>query len=342
MSNYFVCSQRQTTNIMKNYPSTTIRNSLLSAVLLFTVQFAAAQSQNASISFQGILKKVTGEPVADGDYDFVFSFWSSPTGTANTDKLLKAGTTDYDTPTNQWTETTTITVSGGVYSHNLGSITPLNPANFTGPVYLNIRVEGKDQLPRTAFTYSPYSFFVYNARNVICSGAVGDVKYSILPPEQFKDANGECWVPLDGRPLEQTDALYELGITTLPNAGGLFLRAQDYAATSGTEYWEPKNSSDYDPERTSASPIGTVQGGAFKTHVHTIANAGSHNHTLTRVGSGGPADGTKMSSSDKSILGKSYSYYAGDHTHTINTNSDGGGTETRPSNLNLWVYVRIN
>jgi len=325
----------------KNNYSKIVLNYLLVLVILFGDKLATAQ--NAAISFQGILKKVTDEPVADGDYNFTFSFWSSPTGTANTDKLLKEGLTDFDNPSNQWSETTTITVTGGVYSHNLGSITPLNPANFTGPVYLNIRVEGKDQLPRTAFTYSPYSFFVYNARNVVCSGAVGDVKYSILPPDKFKDANGECWVPLDGRVLSQTDALYSLGITTLPNGGGLFLRAQDYATISGTEYWKPRNNSDNDPDRTSASAIGEVQSGAFKTHVHTIASGGAHNHRMNRRGSGGTVDGSSdMNSSNNSDCSTSVSSTNGVHTHTINANSDGGGTETRPSNLNLWVYVRIN
>jgi hypothetical protein len=305
---------------------------------------AFTQNQTPYISFQGILKKISGEPVTDGDYDFTFSFWSTPSGTSNDDKLLKTGATDNSDPANQWSETVTLTVTGGVYSHNLGSVTPLNPNNFTGPVYLNIRVGGKDQLPRTEFTYSPYSFFVYNARTVVCSGAVGDVKYSILPPDQFKDANGDCWVPLDGRTLASTDALYQQGITMLPNAGGLFLRAQDFAIISGSEYWKPKNNSDNDPNRTASTAIGSVQNSAFKSHVHTVADDGAHNHSVNRRSNGGIQNGDNdLINTDKSIIGTSYSSYAGGHNHTINANSDGGSTsETRPANLNLWVYVRIN
>jgi hypothetical protein len=79
--------------------------------------------------------------------------------------------------------------------------------------------------------------FVSKAYQAVCSGAVGDIKYSLLPPDKFKDVNGDCWVPLDGRTLSSTDALYlyQQGVTTLPNAGGTFIRTQDFAASTFTE-----------------------------------------------------------------------------------------------------------
>jgi hypothetical protein len=303
-----------------------------------------AQQQDAYINYQGILKLASGEPAADGDYDFTFSFWSSETGTANTDKLLKIGATDPNVPSNQWSETVTLSVAGGVYSHNLGSVTPMNPKNFTGPVYLNIRVGNKDLVPRTQFTYSPYSFFVYNTRTVVCSGAVGDVKYSILPPDKFREANGDCWVPLDGRTLAATDVLNQTyGIATLPNAGGQFIRTQDFAADGGTEYWKPQNSSDRDPERTSATPAGTLQSGTLTTHIHTMSSDGNHSHSYVRKGAaesnnGNVNDNTVSSNNNDLSGGTAYTTTDGAHGHTVAST----GSETRPVNMNFWIYIRIN
>jgi hypothetical protein len=195
----------------------------------------ALLAQDATIVFQGIVKNASGAPVADGEYTFNFTLWSSLDGTANTDKLLKIGATDYNTPSNQWSETVTLQVRGGVYSHYLGSVTPLNPQNFLEPVFLNINFQGRDLVPRAGLGYSPYALFVSKAYQAVCSGAVGDIKYSLLPPDKFKDVNGDCWVPLDGRTLSSTDALYQQGVMTLPNAGGTFIRTQDFAASTFTE-----------------------------------------------------------------------------------------------------------
>ena len=201
---------------------------------IFIVQNALL-AQDATIVFQGIVKNASGAPVADGEYTFNFTLWSSLNGTANTDKLLKIGATDYNTPSNQWSETVTLQVRGGVYSHYLGSVTPLNPQNFLEPVFLNINFQGRDLVPRAGLGYSPYALFVSKAYQAVCSGAVGDIKYSLLPPDKFKDVNGDCWVPLDGRSLSSTDALYQQGVTTLPNAGGTFIRTQDFAASTDQE-----------------------------------------------------------------------------------------------------------
>jgi len=313
--------------------------------------FVFGQASVPKISFQGVLKSASGAPVADGEFTFTFSFWKSLTGTANADKLLKVGQSDPNNAANQWSETVTLGVAGGIYSHNLGSVTPLNPSNFNGPVYLNIKVGGKDLVPRTEFTYSPFSFSVATAQTVACSGAVGDIKYSILSPDKFKDVNGDCWVPLDGRSLNSNDALYALGVTDLPNAGGTFIRAQDFAVVSGSEAWKPKNASDNDPDRTASSTVGTLQADGNKSHNHSgfTATDGAHSHTsqtthlvdnddnddtscAIATPCGSDASGSTQTSVDISNSGSS-------HRHAI---SSDGIAESRPKNLNFWVYVRIN
>ena len=95
---------------------------------------------------------------------------------------------------------------------------------------------------------------------VLCSGAVGDVKYSFLNPTQFAAQNGDCWVPLDGSSLSGTKLGMITGISTLPNAGGLFVRAQEFS-----------NSPDNDPGRTHTSTIGQVQNDEFKQHDHGVS-----------------------------------------------------------------------
>lgn len=314
------------------------------AVLILDQLVGFAQSSVPKISFQGVLKTASGAPVPDGEYTFTFSFWSSLTGTSNADKLLKIGATDPSIPSNQWTETVALGVAGGIYSHNLGSVTPLNPLNFNGPVYLNIKVGGKDLVPRTEFTYAPFSFSVASAQRVVCSGAVGDIKYSILPPDKFKDVNGDCWVPLDGRALSTTDALYAQGVTTLPNAGGMFIRAQDFSVVSGSEAWKPKNNSDNDPGRTSATAPGSFQGDDNKSHTHTGTTSTNGNHTHSwnfglegdDSGSGGSYDEfTRRPGSTGDAIAA-----AGNHSHTFTTDASGG--EARPKNLNFWIYIRIN
>lgn len=335
------------------------RSLIIPGLLLFQTQ--SFGQIVPKISFQGVLKTASGEPVPDGEYTFTFSFWKSLSSTSNSDKLLKIGATDFNVPSNQWAETVTLGVAGGIYSHNLGSVTPLNPKNFEGPVYLNIKVGGKDILPRTEFTYAPFSFSVANAQKVVCSGAVGDIKYSILPPDKFKDVNGACWVPLDGRTLSNTDSLFKLGVHTLPNAGGMFLRSQDFNAIAGTESWKPKNTSDNDPGRDHTSQIGLLQGDTVEVHTHTgtTTSPGFHTHTYrdkyyiqwsydcSSQSSGSAFDVYEnYCSEDDSFTrirqtGDPYGTPDGGHTHDIKT-SPYGGLETRPKNLNFWIYIRIN
>jgi hypothetical protein len=334
---------------------------LICSGLLLTQTQAFSQ---AKISFQGVLKTASGTPVPDDEYEFTFSFWKSQSSTAPADKLLKKGATDFNNPSNQWSETVSLNVAGGIYSHNLGSIEPLNPENFNGPVYLNIRVRGSDILPRTEFTYAPFAFSVGSAQEVVCSGAVGDIKYSILPPDKFKEVNGDCWVPLDGRTLATTDELYSLGVITLPNAGGMFLRAQDFSVVAGLESWKPKNSSDNDPDRDHTSNPGSMQDDGLKAHNHTgiTDSSGMHTHGPIKVGMADqsqydfrkgvyptiPRPGQITNdplNNNWGLLNDEPDFYvtnAGSkHKHPFTTDNT-GSAETRPKNMNFWIYIRIN
>lgn len=312
--------------------SFTIPFSVLACMLmLFSFSSVSAQ-QTKKISLQGFLKDRNGKAVADGDREVTFKLYKTETG----------GTAD-------WTETQTINVFGGVYSTHLGSLSnPIDALDWGGTsYYVGVTIQGTELLPRTELTFAPYSLGSPKAQEVVCSGAVGDIKYSILAPDDFIKVNGTCWVPMDGRTLAPTDKLRTVvtgGLNQIPDGSGAFLRSQEFPGKA-----------DRDPGRTPTSPIATLQSDDLGNHAHSAtlsvsgstSTAGNHNHSMpaamsftgdgTSNTNGGDGQGDSVTATN----------YGGDHQHSIsgtasgNTNS-AGGSETRPKNLNFWVYIRIN
>lgn len=278
---------------------------VLFCIVLFCVTGASLFAQSPRISIQGILKDANGVSVSDGNYAITFRLYNEPTG---------------GTPL--WEEQANVEVVGGIYSHYLGGVTPLRTSDFASVVYVAVRVGTFELTPRSELTYAPYTFA---SATVVCSGAVGDVKYSILDPVKFAQVNGDCWVPMDGRTLAQEDALRQLtGMTNLPNGGGLFIRMQDFA------------NSDNDPGRDVNSPIAVVQGDDVKPHNHTMSEAGQISSPNILEGSFNVQCANCYT--NIRLVGQG-NYTTGNHVHTINNND---GAETRPKNLNLWGYIRIN
>jgi hypothetical protein len=295
--------------------------------LLFAVLFVnLAQAQTPKISIQGTLKTADGASVGDGTYNVTFRLYNELAGV--------------NPPV--WFEEAMVEVIGGIYSHYLGSVIALNPANFANTLYLGVKVGNYELTPRTELAYSPYSFSVAVAQKVVCSGAVGDVKHSILNPTQFAAVNGACWVPMDGRSIAGSELATITGLTNVPDAGGLFIRSQEFSGGANQ-----------DPDRTSSSTIATYQDQAYLSHNHSASSNGSHTHGVL-YDSGGGGIGTfggpmlwftevkdqgTFHTGFAEANGRAQTESEGSHSHTIGAN---GGTETRPKNLNLWVYIRIN
>lgn len=312
-------------------------------VLVLLICLVGANGQNSTvIAFQGILKNASGAPVDDGTYQIKFRLYNASSG-----------------GTKLWEETAGVKTVGGIYSHNLGSVTSLNAGAFANTVYLGVEVNGYELTPRTMMTYAPYTFSAAYAQNVACSGKVGDVKYSILNPSQFQAENGDCWVPMDGRSLQPSDRLRIVtGMTAVPNVGGLFLRAQEFS-----------NSPDNDPDRNFNSAVGSIQDDASERHSHTMTEEGEHTHTTSEAGehthsidrrdngaddvydkNNAHASESSAVTTDRDKIGSFTTPAAGKHTHTLNSTGKhshtiseaGDANETRPKNMNLWVYIRIN
>lgn len=291
---------------------------------LISVSFAlllalSTQAQQAKkISLQGFLKDANGKAVADGQQNITFKLYREMSG-----------------GTAEWTEDQTINVFGGVYSTHLGQTVSLDNLNWgASTYYVGVTVQGTELTPRTELTFAPYSLGSPKAQEVVCSGAVGDIKHSILNPTQFAAVNGDCWIPMDGRALKAEDRLRQItGMTTVPNGGGLFIRSQEFS-----------NSADYDPERNSGSTIAQVQGESFASHGHSGTTDERGGEFLGNFlydslfdfngpfeeGKGNPDYGYRSSA-----------LYNQRHSHNLNINAN-GGNETRPDNLNFWVYIRIN
>src|SRR6185437_3263442 len=109
----------------------------------FFVSSAHANTINGQINFQGKLVNPDGTNVADSTYTVVFSLYN-----------LSSGGTAI------WTESDSVTTSGGVFQVALGAVTSLASVDFTNSnLYLGIKVgTDAEMTPRIRFSAVPYAF----------------------------------------------------------------------------------------------------------------------------------------------------------------------------------------
>ena len=143
-----------------------------------------------------------------------------------------------------------------------------------------------------------------------CTGAVGDVKYSVLSPQDFENENGDCWIFMDGSAMSSSNRLFTYtGWTHIPDARGFFIRSLD-----------TRTSSRVDVDRSGSEEPGHVQYHQIKAHRHGLAP-----QVVAAFGNAIPgANG-------------------GDGAATLlSRTAFEGGNETRPSNIILYTYIRID
>jgi hypothetical protein len=117
------------------------RTAIICALALLLVPCLAQPDIAEIMSYQGVLRDGSGNPVPDGSYDVTFRIYDIATG-----------------GTALWTENQTLTATGGIINAHLGSVEPLNTLGFDVPYWLGIAVEGGAELvPRTPFTTVPYA-----------------------------------------------------------------------------------------------------------------------------------------------------------------------------------------
>lgn len=112
----------------------------------------------------------------------------------------------------------------------------------------------------------------------------------------------------------------------LPDFRGLFLRGFN-------------GSAGYDTDRKDANKgVGTYQADEFKSHSHTMENAGKHKHRMNGLARSRGSDAGKQGGGVRNAeTHNKDTEEAGEHKHTINAT---GGSETRPKNIAVAYYIK--
>lgn len=144
-----------------------------------------------------------------------------------------------------------------------------------------------------------------------CTGALGDVKHSILEESDFQTVNGDCWVLLDGRSIKGSSLDILTSRQSIPDGRGYFIRCYDNRKVDRV-----------DVDRDFGELVGTVQDDEFKEHDHWLPG---------------------MLKGSIELKGISTYHWVIEHVtngsfrHTNNS----GGFETRPKNISIYTYIRI-
>ncbi|WP_416443445.1 hypothetical protein ACH3O9_00915 [Leeuwenhoekiella sp. A16] len=154
-----------------------------------------------------------------------------------------------------------------------------------------------------------------NLDTIPCMGALGDVKYSILPLKNFQYENGNCWILMDSidrREAQRFRLFQRYKIDTIPDARGVFLRGMNEGRNSNTgDVWGNRE-------------IGNYQIDTFQVHKHNIDNI----ETIIW------AHTTHGNQAKNMVIGS-----FGQQKETYNSP---GGRETRPRNICLYTYIKVN
>ena len=155
---------------------------ILSLFTIFTSQAFSAIPQ--TISYQGYLTDNAGAPI-DTTVNITFKIYDDPSG-----------------GTALWTSPRIVQVSNGVYSIQLGSVTPLVGLQFDVPYFLGIDIESNGEMtPRQAFESVPYSVVSAQAEvaQSVASGVVTDSSITGPISAAKIDSNGLNADLLDGQ-----------------------------------------------------------------------------------------------------------------------------------------------
>ncbi|MFA5001134.1 MAG: hypothetical protein WC531_02805 [Candidatus Paceibacterota bacterium] len=158
------------------------------------------------INYQGKLTDATGTAVADGSYDIQFKLYTVLTGGSAI-----------------WTEDQTVTVTNGLFSVMLGSVTSLADTNFNQALYLGINVEADGEMfPRKILGSVPSSFTSLRLDGAASSTAMDISEYLIV--------NGNSTTT--GYSSLATTSMF-FG-SKIGDTAGNYLTVEDYAPLSGT------------------------------------------------------------------------------------------------------------
>ncbi len=302
----------------------------LSLFLLLFTGILAAQQSSPRISVQGTLKDSDGVSVPNGVQEITFKLFTA----------LSGGTA-------VWEETANVTTKGGVYSHLLGSVTPLDPADFNQTLFVGVVIDGTELLPRTELAYSPYTLYVDYAGRSGNGSPVG----SVMPFAGMHTNVPAGWLLCNGQALTsaQYPELYSVLGTTWGNGSGGINGGGANNFNVPDLRGEFMRGADLGRNVDNGRTLGSSQDQATKApataFTGTTNSTGAHTHTNTAIQT--PAsiahDGGDFAAS--ACCGTYYgtitvqSSSAGDHSHTVNI-TGGGDAETRPRNVAMNFIIK--
>lgn len=183
----------------------------LVAIMCMAVLTAAVLASAPKLmSYQGRATDASGIPVTDGPHVVRFDLFNNAT-----------------TGSSLWNEQTSVTTTGGLFTHTLGSVTPVLESQFRyyEGLWLEVTFDGQVQTPRTQFTSVGYAFHVqsiHNADGGSINGylAIYDNTAGNEIAELYGDLNGEPVLHLDGseRNIELNTGQASDGSVTLPDS----------------------------------------------------------------------------------------------------------------------------
>jgi hypothetical protein len=142
---------------------------MLVLILAFLFPLLADADVPPQINYQGYLTDAEGDPV-DGDYQITFKIYTP-------DDAL------------QWSEIQTVPVVNGIYNVQLGSVAPLPPVIFGGPLFLGVTVgTDAEMVPRQPLTSAPYALKARDA----------DTLQSFVPGDFADSGHGHDFSDLSG------------------------------------------------------------------------------------------------------------------------------------------------
>ena len=150
---------------------------LLLGVLLLVPFVSRADAPPHLVSYQGHLLDSSGAPLT-GTTTITFALYSTALDS-----------------TPFWTETQTVTMDHGLFSVLLGSVTPLDPADFNGgQAWLGIQPAGSAELlPRRQISSVPYALYAGNADPTVVQARVtGSCSYGYAIKSIAADGSVSC------------------------------------------------------------------------------------------------------------------------------------------------------
>ncbi|TFF33438.1 hypothetical protein [Mucilaginibacter psychrotolerans] len=168
--------------------------------------------------------------------------------------------------------------------------------------------------------------YAFTQRNESPASGLGDVKYSILPPDQFQKLNGDGWILADGRAIKGSKLHLFAGIINAPDARGMFLRGLNYGRNDDKIKPDGRQAGQYQPDTVGPHSHGWTGEAGY------LGGYGYPDNAERRW----TADGLKAHPKEHNEKNRYVAAAQKDYAVF------GVGTETRPKNIAMYIYIKIN